>query len=168
MKIYITGVSGVGKSTLVEELRNKGVAAFDLDYVGVCHWKNKETGKKIKRTEGAGKAWLEAHDWICDIRKLKKLLEKKDKIVIAGITSNQKDFLNLFDKIILLRCKKEVFLKRLTDRKTNDFGRTESEQSHILGWYEDFEKEMLERNVLVLSSERPVSEIAQKVIKILK
>jgi len=166
MKIYVTGVSGVGKSTLIEELKRRGITAFDLDAVkGLCHWKNKETGKKVNRTEGVGKDWLEAHDWVCDIKKLKKLLERKNKIVLAGVTSNQKDFLNLFDKIVLLRCKEKVFLKRLTERENNDFGRTKSEQKHILSWYKSFETEMLERNAFPLSSEELVSEIAEKIIK---
>jgi broad-specificity NMP kinase len=166
MKVYVTGISGVGKSTLVEELNKRGITAFDVDSVrNLCHWKNKRTGKKVDRVSGVSKEWLEEHSWICDVKRLKKLINSKDKIVIAGITSNQKDFLGLFDQVFLLHCKEEIFLSRLRNRENNDFGKNKSEQKHILSWYKDFEKEMIEKKAIPINSEASILIIADKIIK---
>jgi len=35
-RVLITGVSGVGKSTVIEELRARGFRAVDTDYGGYC------------------------------------------------------------------------------------------------------------------------------------
>ncbi len=40
-KIYITGISGTGKSTIIEKLIKKGINAIDLDS-NFCCWKDKK------------------------------------------------------------------------------------------------------------------------------
>ena len=44
-KFFITGISGVGKSAVVEELEKRGIKAFDLDAMDLCLWKNKASGE---------------------------------------------------------------------------------------------------------------------------
>src|SRR3989344_7767959 len=117
-KIYITGISGVGKSTLGIELNKRGIISFDLDAIkGLCHWQHKSTKERAHYYTGIGKDWLDAHDYICDQKKLEALLsEQKGNVAVLGLASNQDDFLSLFDKLFLLHCKKEVFLHRLNTR----------------------------------------------------
>jgi len=90
-KFYVTGVSGTGKSTLAKELEKRGVAAFDIDSVAdLCHWRNRTTHKEADYQYGIGKDWLDAHEWICDIKKLRELLHKTtDNAVVLGLASNQ-------------------------------------------------------------------------------
>lgn len=167
MKIYITGISGVGKSTLVKELNKRGVTSFDLDSVpNLCHWRNKKTGKKAKYYSGIGKDWLEAHNYICDVRKLKKLLSNEERVIVAGSASNQDDFLKLFDKVVLLHCRAKVFLKRLNTRKNNDFGKDKIEQKRLLMWYKDFESKVIKKGAVPIDSEQSVSKIASRVINL--
>src|SRR3989344_5770366 len=98
-KFYITGVSGTGKSALVEELQRRGVRAFDIDDIpDLCHWKNKVTGKKAKYQSGVGRDWIDAHNWICDRTKLVDLLNTRSDsmVIVAGVASNQDEYLDLF------------------------------------------------------------------------
>ncbi|MBI3335917.1 MAG: AAA family ATPase, partial [Candidatus Portnoybacteria bacterium] len=136
-KIYITGVSGTGKSTLAKELNRLGIFAIDMDTVeGLCHWRNKKTGERTYYYSGIGRDWIEAHEWLCDIEKLKKLLKKDGLVAVLGLASNQDEYLNLFDKVFLLHCGEKTFLHRLNTRKGKDeFARDPSEQEHILSWY---------------------------------
>lgn len=41
--IYITGVSGTGKSTVWAELKNRGIEAYDVDEDGLARWQNNKT-----------------------------------------------------------------------------------------------------------------------------
>jgi dephospho-CoA kinase len=168
LKFYVTGVSGTGKSTLTAELNKRGLLAFDIDTVdGLCYWRNKETRDVAHYEYGIGKDWLDAHEWICDQEKLEKLLNNQlGSIVVPGLASNQNDFLNLFDKIFLLQCKEETFLYRLTTRDgDNLFAKDKSEQAHILSWYKDFEKNMLENGAIVINSENSTDIMADEIMK---
>lgn len=166
-KFYITGVSGTGKSTLVEELGNKGVATFDIDLIdGLCHWRNKVHGGTADYQPGIGRDWLDAHDYICDPVKLGELIGSYsgDNVVVAGLASNQDDFLSLFDKIFLLHCSEKTFLARLDDRGNNDFAKDKTEQEHILSWYKDFEDKMLKRGAIPIDAENSTAAMADEII----
>ena len=167
MKFYLTGVSGVGKSTLVEELKKREISGFDIDYIeGLCSWKNKATGSEGIYQYGIGRDWLEAHDYFCDTAKLKQLLnEHKGDLVVSGLASNQDEYLELFDKIFLLRCSPETFISRLNSRKENQFAKEKQEHEHILGWYKNYEKEMLKKGAIPINTDRPLTVIADKIVK---
>ncbi len=164
---YITGVSGTGKSAIVAELKRRGILAYDIDGVSdLCHWRNRETKEKAEYFTGIGKEWLEAHEWICDPEKLEKLLKESNAgVIIAGIASNQKDFLHYFDKVFLLYCDEKTFLNRLATRnKGNQFAKDKSEQEHILSWYQDFQDEMLELGAIPINTEESIENVIQKIL----
>lgn len=168
---YITGVSGVGKSSVVQELNKRGILAYDIDTVpNLCHWRNKSTLEKANYYSGIGKDWLEQHDWICDKKMLTELLgHGADNVVIAGIASNQNEFLNLFDKIVLLHCNKETLLDRLTNRNgDNDFAKDKSEQEHVLSWYKDYENELLNQGAIAINTEEPLTMVVEKILNEIK
>ncbi len=92
-KVYITGVSGTGKTTIAQELEKRGYYAISIDEVdGLCSWIDQETG----RNDGGKEAemtveFVDKHDWICDISSLAKLLEKDvDIAFVLGMATNQK------------------------------------------------------------------------------
>ena len=59
-KVYITGVSGTGKSTITEELARRGIFAVSTDAIeGLCCWRNKKTREKIKYDFNGDENWFE-------------------------------------------------------------------------------------------------------------
>ncbi len=156
----------MGKSSVIEELKKKGITAFDADVVdGLCHWENNKSGERVEYYPGIGKAWLDENSYFCDVKKLKNILdESTGPVVVSGLVRNQEKFLDLFDKVFLLRCDKEIFLHRLSNRKTNDFAKDKSEQEHVLGYQEEFETEMLERGAIPIDTSASLEEVVGKII----
>lgn len=161
-KIYVTGIPGSGKSTLAQELNKRRVPAFDVDKIpGLCQWQDRKTHEwDVYREEGMGRAWVEAHEWVCDPEKMKKLLTKADTIVVLGIPSNQELYLGLFDKLFLLQCPERTFLHRLTTRDNEFFGKDKTEQGHILVWYKKFEERMINAGATPINTEQPIEVVA--------
>jgi broad-specificity NMP kinase len=173
MKIYITGISGTGKSAIVKELKKKGVFAFDIEEIkGLCFWTDKKTGKKAK-DYSPSKSWLEKHDWICDTKKLKKILKSNKKVLIAtGITGNQDEYLNMFDKIFLLQSPPHILEKRMSARHKkpgeNNFGQYKDERNFALSQLKKFNTKMINKGAIPINSNTNISKVADKIMTEIK
>jgi|SRR3989338_4952394 len=166
-KFYITGISGNGKSSVALKLKEKGIPAIDIDEIkGLCRWVNKNTHEISHWRSGIGKDFFETHEYICDKEKLVALMNKyKDIVVVIGLADNQSEFLDLFDKIFLFYCDEEIFIKRIKERTNHNFGKHPSEQKMILGWYKNFEKEMLDKGAIAINTEGSLDKVVEKVVK---
>lgn len=165
-KIYITGISGTGKSAVARELEKRGIYAISIDEIdGLCCWRNKKTGEQVEYFDG-GKNWFENYDWMCDAEKLKELMNvDKDLVIVAGIAGNQNSYLSLFDKIFVLHCKPEIFITRVLERDTNDgFGKSPSEQEFLLNLYQGFEKDLIDKGAIQVNVEKSVSEVVVEIL----
>ena len=170
-KIYITGISGTGKTTIYDELISRGFAAISLDETDdLCCWINKETKEKVETEVELNKDFTDTHSWVCDVKYLQKLLDNamkngSDLVFILGVASNQNDFLDMFDKVILLQCMPDTFIHRLTHRTNNDFGKDKTVQEAVLGWYEEFENKLIERGAISINTEKHIAEVVEEVLK---
>ncbi len=167
-KIYITGVSGTGKTTIAKELSRRGFYTISIDEVdGLCSWvhqgtREKHGGKDTKLTP----EFVHAHDWICDIEYLTRLLNKNvDVAFVLGMAGNQNNFLPMFDKILLLQCSPETFSKRIDMRTDNDFGKDPHIKKGILGRYQTYAKEILAKGAISINTEKPIDQVVDEVIK---
>lgn len=114
-RILLTGLSAVGKSTLVGRLRERGLAAVDLD--------------EGYTTESVGLPGEVL--WLQD--RVRELLDGPEELLfVAGCASNQGGFHDDFDHIVLLSAPPEVVRHRLRDRDTNSFGKTPEEEAQVL------------------------------------
>lgn len=159
MKIFITGIAGSGKTTIIEALTNRGDQALDLDACGICAWINRETGKTATYKEGAGKDWIKEHRWQVIIPRLTELLSTLDSsknIYVGGkVASSQMDeIVKIFDVIYLLKPDDSIVGERLVTRTSNkgNFAKTQEERDMIIRNRDKFEKACLEVGAIILEN----------------
>lgn len=165
-KVFITGISGSGKSTIATELARRGFVVFDIDKVmGSCNWYD-SNGKVADYHPGVGKKWLSKHQWICDFDQIKDMVKKlkRDEVFIVGITDNQSNFIDYFDQIFLLQISNNDLLNRLKKRTSNDFAQNAEEQEYLLETKEDFEQKMLGNGAISLNASLSISDITNKIL----
>lgn len=168
-KIYITGISGTGKTIVARILKNKGFNAISIDEIpGLCYWINKTSGDKVNYKAELNQKFIDSHNWICDIEMLSKLLNEKDKTIVLGHAENESDFLNLFDKIILLQCQPKTFLSRILERKDNDFGKEITAQKYLIDTYKKFENGMLNMGAASVDAEQPPDKVVSAILQIIQ
>ena len=101
MRVLVTGMSGVGKSALIEELRRRGYRAYDAD----------DDGFSAPRED---RRW----GWRADL--VAELLDTADLLFFAGCSEEQRDL--PFDYRVLLTAPRTVLIERLRRRTTNAYG----------------------------------------------
>ena len=168
MKILITGVAGTGKSAINKALNERGISSMDFsDIPDLCYWCNKITKGKIEYFPVSDIKWFDLHERICDIKKLKKVLDRYENLVITGIANgNQTEYFNLFDKILLLQCSPETLIHRMRTRKTL-WGKTEAERNYTIKWQKVFDSECLLLGVIPVNTEGSLETVIKKIISMI-
>jgi broad-specificity NMP kinase len=167
MKIFITGISGTGKTTLGRNLKEKGFSVIDIDEDRLCHWYNKETGNVVDYKAELNKDFISKHSWMCDIKKLKDLIDiSSNPVFIIGMPENIDEIISISDKIIILKCSPETFISRILEREDNDFGKDESAQKEILQMYTLFETKMDTLGAIPVDTEDSIDNVVKKVLDI--
>lgn len=167
MKIfYITGVSGVGKSSVAQKLKEKGIYTIDIDSVkGLCHWIDNNTQKISEWHPGMSNDWYKKHKYICDKKKLINLINNsnKDIVVVAGLADNRSEFSNLFHKVFLLHCKEETFIRRMAERENHNFGKHILEREMMLNLYKDFERKILDEGAVPMDTDKALKDVVDEI-----
>lgn len=164
-KIYITGISGSGKTTIAKVLKEQGIEAYDLDEISnMCYWVDRVTGEIINYEAKLDRPFIEAHKWICNIERIKELTNTDELVTIFGNAENLDEIIPLFDKIIVLQCKPEIFLKRIRGRKDNDFGQEGSAQEYLEDTYKLFEKNLISKGAIAINADGTLNVVLESII----
>ncbi|GGL13122.1 AAA family ATPase [Mangrovihabitans endophyticus] len=139
-RVLITGMSGVGKSTLLRELSRRGWPVVDTDDDG----------------------WT-LPDGTWDEPRMTALLAGHDVLVVSGTVDNQGRFYTRFDQVILLSAPLRVMRERIARRTTNPYGKTAAQMAEIERYVREVEP-LLRRGASVeLDGRTPVTELADAV-----
>ncbi len=169
MKTLLTGIAGTGKSTIAKTLAERGIRAIDLhDVPGLFFWQDKKTKEKVEYKPVSDKKWFDTVDRICDIEKLKGMFDQYD--VMAGTTSsgNQKEFLALFDRIILLRADADTLVHRMQTRiNKSGYGKTKAEQEDNVEWQKEYDPLLISLGAIPVSTKGDLADVVDRIIKLI-
>ena len=144
-RVLITGMSGVGKSSVVSLLGGRGVSTIDTDYGS---WKT-EDGR-----------------W--DVVRMTALLQENHDLVVAGTVENQGYFYDRFDHVVLLSAPEEIILERVKGRVTNPYGSTEAERTEIRENLRSIEPLLRRGATLEIDASRPLVDVAEEIMLLVR
>jgi shikimate kinase len=115
-RIFVTGMSGSGKSSALEQLRQLGFRTVDTDEGDWTQWSEDE----------GGYVWRE--------ELIAELLAEEGgpSLYVSGTVSNQGRFYDRFDVVVLLSAPANVLLSRIETRTTNPYGKTVEQRELVL------------------------------------
>lgn len=155
----ITGMSAVGKSTVIEVLRQRGYEAVDLDSPEWSAYGYIDDDQA--HDPGTGAEWLWREDRVDDLLSS----DDADVLFVSGCARNQGKFYSRFDRVILLTASEAVTRSRLAARTNNDFGRTVDEVSKILSDKETFEERLRTgADVVIDTDTSPLNTVVERVL----
>ena len=147
-RIFITGMSGTGKTSVIEALRFRGFTAVDTDYDSWC---------ELATFNGES-------EWLLREERLNELLTVplNSPLFVSGCCSNQGKFYKLFDHKILFSAPLEVILDRVAHRTSNPYGQNEKERAEIR-WNSEYIQPLLRKSadLEIDSAAMSVSEITE-------
>ena len=165
--ILVAGISGTGKTTVMRELSKRGVATIGIDEEEhLAYWVEKDSREPVVGDDFVfDQAFLDSHEWVCDISVLKELLLQRDKpVVICGSSDNLREVMKEAEVTLLLSCPLNVFLKRIEERTDNDFGKTEDAKQTLVSYYEKYNHMYTEAGAVRVNAGRSVSEVVDEVM----
>ena len=133
MRVLITGMSGAGKSSLVHELRRRGLRAFDADEDGRWGWRADRVAALLGEPGGG-------------------------PLFFAGCSEEQAAL--PFDYRVLLSAPAAVLLERLRTRTGNRYGQSAAEQAQVLADRAEVEPLLRRSADLVLEATEPPERLA--------
>ncbi len=166
--IYITGISGSGKSAVFDELITRGYDAHEGDDNLSAFYHN-VTLERVDRPTNVDERtpdWRAQHTWKMSREKLEELKKNagmKD-VFICGVASNEEEYIDLFDKVFALMLDEETLKHRITNRTNNDFGKSEHEMKTLLEWQANTAEYYRKIGAKVIDARKPLQAVMDEIL----
>ena len=148
-RVLVTGMSGAGKSSLLDELAARGYRTVDTDYGDYFQVID---GESLWREDRISALLASAPD------------ELPGVLFVQGTTRNQVVFYPRFDHIVLLSAPPEVLAGRLATRTGNPYGKDPAELAETLRYQQTVEPLLRASATLEVVTTVPVAQVADAVL----
>lgn len=169
--IYITGISGSGKSTVRQELLHRGFKAYGGAEDKIAAFYNNETGKKLGgwvEAKNRTPEWRLKYSWKIDRRTIQELKKEAESepIFLCAITRNDiAELWDLFDHVFALTLDEETLKHRLATRINNDVGKNPHELATLLQWQQTAAEEYQKLGATLIDATRPLQEVVDEIVQ---
>jgi dephospho-CoA kinase len=160
-RVLITGMSGAGKSTVINELAARGYKAVDADYGGLSELVS-IPATSDRSGLGAEQDWIWREDRIADLLST----EDADVLFLSGTASNQVKFYGRFDHIVLLTAPVSVMTERLARRTNNPYGKDPQELARALALKQSVEPLLRRGADLEIDTSVPVDLVVERILDV--
>ena len=143
-RVLVTGMSGTGETTVLDELRRRGHLTVDTDY----------------------DSWGPS-DGTWDEQRMNELLSRHPDVVVSGTVEKQGRFYDRFEHVVLLSAPVQVLLERTRLRTNNPSGRSDEQQAEIVHYTRTVEPLLRSGSTLELDGRRPVTELADAIERLM-
>jgi hypothetical protein len=163
--IFVTGISGSGKTYLSEEWSKMGLKAYDADTIpGLAGWYTLD-GAPCKYNPNADKPWFDTHRFLWSRKALESFLEKEGPVIVLGISKNSFDLMDCFDSCYFLQEPDEVLLEHLdSPRRINVFGSTVFQKWKVLRGARKVLKQALKQDMYILDGRMSAVELLHDIM----
>lgn len=163
--ILITGISGVGKSSVIVELLQLGYKAVDLDQETYSEW--------VAVTDDSntpGEPVEPDRDWVWQEGKVRTLLATEDAntLTVSGTAANMGQFLPEFNHVILLSAPADLIAQRLKGRTGNAYGKHPDEVARVLDLKHSVEPLLRKASGHEIVTTTPLQDVVDKVVEIIE
>ncbi|WP_214400977.1 AAA family ATPase [Pseudonocardia lacus] len=168
--IYVTGMSGSGKSSVRRELLRRGHLAHDTDEDDLSSWRRATTGEPVARPDAATdrtREWYAEHEWSLPRRKVEGLVAGAGErsVFLCGSPTNGDELADLYDVVVCLTLDADTLRHRLAGRTGEEFGSAPDELRLVLGWHASFEERYRRWGALMVDATRPLAEVVDEIVE---
>jgi shikimate kinase len=162
-RILLTGMSGAGKSTIIDALAARGYKAVDLDPDEYSEWV--DVGEDA---DTLGPPVEVGRDWVWREDRVQALLATEDAplVFLGGCAANMGKFLPQFDHVVLLSAPADVLVERLRTRTTNPYGKRPGEAARVVGLVATVEPLLRRVAGREIDTRAPLEEVVEALIRL--
>ena len=164
--VWVTGISGAGKSTVARALRDLGHAAYDVDEGGFRTWRRRATGQVVEFPGWpAPPGWHDEHHMPINRDRVEALKTDGHDVFLCGTVDNERDVWDLFDVVACLVVDEATLRRRLASRP-DEYGKAPSELAAILEWHRTNEATYRRLGASIIDATQPLEAVVEQVIEL--
>jgi dephospho-CoA kinase len=159
-RVLITGMSGTGKTAVIEELAARGYRAHDLDTPEWSEWIDSDASDGLTPKQGK--------DWIWQEGRVRALLSEpgEEKLFVGGCAENMGKFFPLIDLVILLSAPVATLMERLEARPLGSYGHDAEERRKVANLTFTIEPLLRKSADHEIDTRRPVCATVDEVLRL--
>jgi thymidylate kinase len=170
--IYVTGLSGSGKSAVLRELRARGLEAYRVDEDGYTDWVRRDGGAiehyPARERGPVTRAWRRDHHWVLSADRIGELQRNCDQagrtVFLCGVAAGDGDVWHCFDTVVALVADIGTLCRRIANRRDNDFGKSPGEREQILNWRAGYEETYRRFGAMIVDATKPIKTIVDRML----
>lgn len=159
-RVLITGMSGTGKSSVIQELIARGYRAHDLDTPEWSEWIDADPSDVLTPTQGK--------DWVWREDRVRALLSQPDDgtLFVSGCAENMGRLFPLIDVVILLSAPVATIMERLRTRSPGGYGSVEEERRRVSDLISTVEPLLRKSADYEIDARRPIQATVDEILRL--